>query len=51
MTNYLNMDIKSLHESLVKKEIKVIDLVNEAYEKIEKSNLNCFITLCKEQKN
>jgi len=49
MTNYLNMDIKSLHESLVKKEIKVIDLVNEAYEKIEKSNLNCFITLCKEE--
>ena len=34
---------------LKSKEIKPIDLVNEAFERIENSNLNCFITLNKEE--
>jgi aspartyl-tRNA(Asn)/glutamyl-tRNA(Gln) amidotransferase subunit A len=49
MSNYLNLSIKEINDRLKKKEIKPIDLVLEAYEKIEKSNLNAFITLNKEQ--
>lgn len=45
---YLDLDIKTINEKLKAKEIKPIDLVNEAFERIEKTNLNCFITLNKE---
>ena len=48
MSKYLNLNIKEIHDLLKKKEIKPIDLVNECFEKIEKSNLNAFITLDKE---
>ena len=44
---YLDLDIKKINELLKSKEIKPIDLVNEAFKRIEKSNLNCFITLNK----
>ena len=47
--NYLDLDIKEINQLLKDKKIKPIDLVNEAFEKIEKSNLNCFITLNKEE--
>ena len=46
---YLDLDIKTIHEKLKNKEIKPIDLVNEAFERIEEANLNCFITLNKEE--
>ena len=46
---YLDLDIKTINEKLKNKEIKPIDLVNEAFDKIEETNLNCFITLNKEQ--
>ena len=50
MTNYLNLPVKEINELLKKKEIKVIDLINESFEKIEKNkDLNCFITLNKEE--
>lgn len=45
---YLDLDIKTINEKLKNKEIKPIDLVNEAFERIEETNLNCFITLNKE---
>ena len=45
MTNYLDLTIKELHELLKKKEIKPIDLVEEAFTKIEKDHYNAFITL------
>jgi aspartyl-tRNA(Asn)/glutamyl-tRNA(Gln) amidotransferase subunit A len=48
MSKYLNLSIKEIHELLKNKEIKPIDLVNECFEKIEKSDLNAFITLDKE---
>ena len=34
MSKYLNLSIKEIHELLKKKEIKPIDLVNEALEKV-----------------
>ena len=46
---YLDLDIKTINEKLKNKEIKPIDLVNEAFDRIEETNLNCFITLNKEQ--
>jgi len=46
---YLDLDIVKINELLKSKEIKPIDLVNEAFERIENSNLNCFITLNKEE--
>jgi len=46
---YLDLDIKKINELLKSKEIKPIDLVNEAFERIESTNLNCFITLNKEE--
>ena len=49
MTNYLELTIKEINEKLISKEIKPIDLVNEAISKIENSNLNAFITLNKDQ--
>ncbi len=49
MTNYLSLSLKELNQLLKDKKIKPIDLVNEAFEKIEKYNLNSFITLNKEE--
>ena len=50
MSKYLDLSIKEINELLKKKEIKPIDLVNEAFERIEaNSNLNAFITLDKER--
>ena len=46
---YLDLDIKTINEKLKNKEIKPIDLVNEAFERIEETDLNCFITLNKEE--
>ena len=46
---YLDLDIKTINEKLKNKEIKPIDLVNEAFDKIEETNLNCFITLNREE--
>ena len=46
---YLDLDIKTINQKLKNKEIKPIDLVNEAFAKIEVNNLNCFITLNKEE--
>jgi aspartyl-tRNA(Asn)/glutamyl-tRNA(Gln) amidotransferase subunit A len=49
MTNYLELTIKEINNLLKTKAIKPIDLVNEAFIKIENSNLNAFITLNKEE--
>ena len=46
---YLSLSIKEINKLLIDKKIKPIDLVNEAYEEIEKSDLNAFITLNKEK--
>lgn len=49
MTNYLSLSLDEIHSKLVKKEIKPLDLVLEAFDKIEKNKeLNAFITLNKE---
>lgn len=45
MTNYLSKPIQELHKLLKNKEITPSLLVKEALEKIEKYQLNCFITL------
>ena len=44
MNNYLNLDIKDIHELLKNKKIKPIDLVEEAYEKYNNNSFNSFIT-------
>lgn len=49
MTKYLNLPIIEINKLLKEKKIKVIDLVEESFEKIENSNLNAFITLNKEK--
>jgi aspartyl-tRNA(Asn)/glutamyl-tRNA(Gln) amidotransferase subunit A len=50
MSKYLDLGIKEINELLKKKEIKPVDLVNEAFERIEASSeLNAFITLDKER--
>ena len=49
MSNYLDLSIKEINEKLKNKEIKPIDLVNEAFARIENSSLNAFITLNKEE--
>lgn len=47
---YLNRNIEEIHELLKSKKIKPIDLVNEAFERIENNKeLNAYITLNKEQ--
>lgn len=47
---YLNKGINELHELLKSKKIKPIDLVEEAFENIEKNKeLNAYITLNKEE--
>ena len=48
MSKYLDLSIDKLHELLVSKEITPLDLVNEAFDRIEESDLNAFITLNKE---
>lgn len=48
MSKYLSLSIQEIHELLKKKEIKPIDLVNEVFERIEKSDLNAFISLDKD---
>jgi aspartyl-tRNA(Asn)/glutamyl-tRNA(Gln) amidotransferase subunit A len=49
MTRYLDLQITEINELLKSKKIKPIDLVNEAYKRIEENkDLNCFITLNKE---
>lgn len=48
MNNYLDLPVQDLHKLLKNKTIKPIDLVNEAFSRIEKDNLNCFITTNKE---
>ena len=49
MTNYLDLSIVEINNKLKNKEIKPLDLVLEAFRKIESSNLNAWITLNKEQ--
>ena len=50
MSNYLDLSIKEINNLLKSKKIKPIDLVEEAFDRIEKSSsLNCFITLNKEE--
>ena len=49
MNNYLDLKIEEINELLKNNKIKPLDLVNEAFERIEKSNLNAFITLDKER--
>lgn len=46
---YLDKDIKTINELLKNKTIKPIDLVNEAFERIENSTQNAYITLNKEE--
>ena len=50
MSKYLNLELKEINKLLKEKKIKPIDLVEEAFENIEKnSELNAFITLNKEE--
>ena len=48
MNNYLDLSVEKLHKLLCEKKIKPIDLVNEAFERVEKDELNCFINTNKE---
>lgn len=48
-TNYLEKSFKELNELLKKKEITPTMLVEEAFARIEESDLNAFITLNKEE--
>ncbi len=49
MSKYLDKSIIEINELLKKKEIRPIDLVEEAFSRIEENkDLNCFITLNKE---
>lgn len=50
MTKYLDLSLIEINKQLKAKTIKPIDLVNEAYERIEDNkDLNCFITLNREE--
>ena len=50
MSNYLDLSIKEINTLLKEKKIKPIDLVEEAFSRIESNeDLNCFITLNKEE--
>ena len=49
MSKYLDLKLEEINKLLKKKEIKVSDLVKEAIERIENSDLNAFITLCSEE--
>ena len=48
MSKYIDMPISEINKLLKNKTIKPIDLVNECFSRIEKSDLNAFITLDKE---
>ncbi len=48
MTNYLEKNVTEINKLLREGTIKPLDLVNEAFEKIEKEDLGAFITLNKE---
>lgn len=48
MNNYLDLSINEVHDLLCNGSVKPIDLVNEAFTRIEKDNLNCFISTNKE---
>ena len=45
MSKYIDLGINEIHELLKKGEITPTVLVNECFERIEKNNLNAFITL------
>ena len=45
MSKYLNLNIKEIHELLISKKIKPIDLVEEAFEVLDNNKLNAFITV------
>jgi len=45
MTNYLDLELSEINKLLKEKKIKPVDLVNEAFARIEKNKLNDFITL------
>jgi aspartyl-tRNA(Asn)/glutamyl-tRNA(Gln) amidotransferase subunit A len=50
MTRYLDLSLKEINGHLKNKEIRPIDLVNEAFERIENNkDLNCFVILNKEE--
>ncbi len=49
MSKYLDLSIRELHELLVSGKIKPKDLVLEAFDKLENSDLNAFITVCKDE--
>lgn len=48
MSKYIDLSLTEIHELLKKKEITPKTLVLECFERIEKNNLNAFITLDKE---
>ena len=48
MSKYIDLSIKEMHELLKEGNITPTILVNECFERIEKSDLNAFITLDKE---
>ena len=45
MSKYLDLSINEIHELLLKKEIKPIDLVEESFKRIDDNKLNAFITI------
>lgn len=45
MSKYLILSIKEIHELLISKKIKPIDLVEEAFEVLDNNKLNAFITV------
>ena len=45
MSKYLDLSIEKIHELLLNKEIKPIDLVEEAFARINENELNAFITI------
>ena len=50
MSKYIDLSINEIHNLLKEKKIKPIDLVEEAFDNIEKNKeLNAYITLCKEE--
>lgn len=50
MSKYLDLSIVEINGLLKSKKIKVVDLVNEAFYRVEENkDLNCFITLNKEE--
>ena len=48
MSKYLDLSIEEINKLIIDKKVKPSELAIEAFERIEKSNLNAFITLNKE---